>query len=128
MKKILPLILFLTSIHAFAQFQLVKNGKSKVAILVPAKLSKEQRTAIDDFKKTIQKSSGAEIPEFSKAEDEKVSAEFSKIIIGPSEFTDKILGEKTDVQPEEFKILPRKNYLVILAKDIIRPEYAWSII
>jgi hypothetical protein len=126
MKKILLLLSLLLSTQIVAQFQLVKNGKSKVIILVPTKLSKEQRTAIDDFKKTILKASGSEITEFAESEEEKVPTDLAKIVIGPSDFTDKILGEKTDVQPEEFKILPRKNYLVILAKDIIRPEYVLS--
>ncbi|MGL4632268.1 MAG: DUF4838 domain-containing protein, partial [Leadbetterella sp.] len=48
----------------------------------------------------------------------------SKIVLGPSNLTDK-LGYPNDLKPEEFRIVKKGNIMVILAKDIekINPKY-----
>jgi hypothetical protein len=125
MKQIILLILLFMgcSITIFGQNNsicLVKNGKPNMGIYAPKDTQKMSQLAIKDFIKTIERASGAVVEE----KDEKLLGTAPKgqikMIFGPSRLTDSVLGKSTAVQPEEFKIITKGEFLVILAKDIQR--------
>jgi hypothetical protein len=127
MRNLIFLIYLISStFNSYGQFFIVKDSKATVVFLIPEKLSKEQRTAIDDFKNTVYKASNTQIKEYKESDEYQVPKGLKKIIIGPSALSQKVLSKSVELKPEEYKIIPQEEYLIILAKDIIRPEYVLS--
>lgn len=112
------LILFSSCKTRSHELALIKNGKTNSVIVVPKEISELQQMAVDNFVETIIKSSGAEIPVVSEQDVLSIPESTVKIVVGPSILSDSILGDTITLKPEEFKIISKENYLVLLAKDL----------
>jgi hypothetical protein len=129
MKKLLVFFVsvFIGFGNAFSQkVYIVKNNQPNAAILKPSNCTIEQETAINEFVQTVQRATSAKIEVFPEDREIETSKIPIKIVLGPSEKTAEILGTNPALLPEQYMIIPKGNYIVILAQDIIRQEYVLS--
>lgn len=117
---LLLLLLHLTLTTAEPSLTLVRNGQSQLTILMPANAGKYQKLAINDFVSTIKRASGADVAVRGEGELRSVSKGQTVLVFGPGALADSLLGRKETIQPEEFKIITKGNYLIVLAKEIDR--------
>ena len=76
--------------RAEKELVLVKNGKSNAVIVIPPEINKLQASAIEDFTKTIFRSTGADIPVMNEEKAEMLQGKTIRIILGPSPVTDQL--------------------------------------
>ena len=95
---------------------LVQNGAPKTIIILPQDHNTFQLDAVKDFQHTIKRASGADIPIRISDSLDAVNHEI-KIVLGPSTLTDQLGIDAGDLKEEEFRLLVRDHYLIILARD-----------
>ncbi len=98
---------------------IVQDGKSNAVLVVPRDLGQLQQIALDDFRTSIKKVSGANIELVSEDELEGVPGKYVRIILGPSALTSTLGYTGENLLPEEFQITSKGNDIIVLAKDII---------
>lgn len=97
---------------------IVKNGKAKAVIVMPAGTGELKQVAVEEFRKTILRSSGAEIPVISEDQMDDLPGGTVRIFLGPSTKTAELGFTGEDLLPEEFLIHTAGNDIVILSNDI----------
>ncbi len=122
--KLFKTLLFLTLTHstllaqATKRLTLVKDGQSQLTIVMPAKPGKYQQLAINDFVSTIKKASGATVAQVDQSALKTANPSNCLMVFGPSALTDSLFGRRETTKPEEFKIITKGNYVIVLAKDL----------
>ena len=112
------LIFPLTSAAFSSELTLVEKGVSKCVVVAPASMSDLQRIAVDDFRRTIRRASGAEIPIVDAAEETKWPESIVRILLDSDAAVDRIGLTTDDLKEEEFRIKSVGNAIVILARDL----------
>ncbi|MGL4630311.1 MAG: DUF4838 domain-containing protein [Leadbetterella sp.] len=121
MKNYLFLLLLFSSGLLVAQsFPIVREGKPNVTIVNPEKSNRLRKLAIADFINTVKIATGAVLPQVDEKDIENLSPSSLKLVFGPSPLTSKILGSNPNLEPEQFRIITKGNYLLVLANDILR--------
>ena len=90
--RVLGLLLLvpLTSVALSDELTLVEDGIANCVIVAPASITDLQRIAIDDFRQTIRRASGAEIPLVSAAEAADLPESTVRILLDPDLAADRL--------------------------------------
>ena len=97
---------------------IVSGGEANAVLVVPEDLCPLQQVALDDFRRTIMKASGAEIKLVSEDEMEGIPDKTVRIILGPSALTSTLGYPGENLLPEEFQITSKGKNIIVLARDI----------
>lgn len=102
------------------ELTLVRDGEATSVIIIPDDPNRMQIMAVEDFVKTINISTGAEIDVINEDDALSVSDDMVRIIIGPSDLTQELGYPGNDLKDEEFRLHSVNGNLIVLSKDIIQ--------
>ena len=106
---------------AYADVELVKDGKAVADIVVPEKPLSSVKLAAEDLQTHLELMSGAKL-EIVTAPSEKVK---SHVYVGESELIKKLGVSTDDLKLEGFKIIARDNYIVLVGRDEQRQPFPY---
>ncbi len=117
LKMCVAFMLLVAGAAAYADVQLVNDGKPVADIVVEANALSSVKLAGNDLQEYIEKISGAKLP-IANMPSQDVK---NHIYVGESDFTRKLGLSVSDLKPEGFKIIAKDNYLVLIGRDEQRP-------
>lgn len=100
------------------ELALVQDGKANCVIVVPPESNSLQKSAVEDFTRTIRRASGADIPVIGEAEAQRLAAGIVRIVLGPGPLAEALGCKGDDLKPEEFRLATIDNSIVVLARDL----------
>ncbi|MFA7158982.1 MAG: DUF4838 domain-containing protein [Kiritimatiellia bacterium] len=105
-----------------ADVELAKDGQPMADIVVETNAISSVQLAANDLQEFIEKMSGARL-EITNAPSDKFKFH---VYVGPSEFTQKLGVTTEDFKPEEFRIIARDNYVILIGCDEQRKPFPYK--
>src|SRR5690554_3041231 len=119
-------LVFVISCKTSSSFVLVENGIANAVIVTPSEMTRHQQLAVDYFIDVIFKSTGAKLKVLLESDFNSDDKSTPHLIIGPSLLTSDLMGDNDVLLPEQYRILPRDNNLIVLATDIGNKDFKYS--
>ena len=105
-----------------ADVELAKDGQPMADIVVETNAISSVQLAARDLQEHIEKMSGARL-EITNAPSDKFKFH---VYVGPSEYAEKLGVTTADFKPEEFRIIARDNYVILIGRDEQRKPFPYK--
>ena len=115
----LPLVL---AAAAHADVELVRDGKPLAEIVLATNALTSVKLAADDLQKYIELMSGARLPIIDAISD----AVKTRVFVGSGDYAEKLGVTVGDLAVEEFRIIAKDNYILLIGRDEQRRPFPYS--
>ena len=101
------------------ELAIVQDGMANAVIILPEGSGELRQLAVEEFRRTILRSTGAEIQVASENDMAELPRGMVRIILGPSDLSSRLGYTGEDLLAEEFRILTHEKDIIVLAEDIL---------